>query len=394
MVLDLLVTELALPDFLQHKAKSQATRIRALTVKIDYDRLVSPNQTCQHPHSTSIHDSLTAQTLWTHLRNLARALQHMTSLITFAFIVTQPRCTFWLPRDILTDLVQNLPQQCRNLEIDTDNLDRVREEIGLDDHFCRVISRALPNLQHVRLRVCAVCPALFQATSAPILEIVSVSCIGSNPLNSTAHTCRVLPETPAIPVDVNGQNAAPHIAQSLHALAATQHCPSLKLATVMDVTHCDWDDRSTHHSYSIRDALTNKTYALPFVRILWGADCSILLRARDGEEYMSDRTTIPLLAEGQVWKESTDGLRLPAAMFLAADSPYEAKILHKLTVAEWREQNPTKKCSLWVNEEKTGCRLIDATVLEGLGEHAPLQEDTPDGFVRGEEKSDLWPEEY
>ncbi|GAB7334629.1 hypothetical protein MBLNU13_g06592t1 [Cladosporium sp. NU13] len=315
----------------------------------------------------------------------------MTSLTTFAFIITQPACTFWLPRDILTDLVQNLPQQCRNLEIDTDNLDRVREEVGLNDHFCKAISRALHNFQHLRLRLCAVCPALFQATSTPILETVSVNCIGSNPLKSAAPTCRVQPETPAVAVDVNGQNAAPHIAQSLRALAATQHCLNLKLATVTDVTHCDWDDRSTHHSYSIRDAIANKTYALPFVRILWGPDNNILLRTRNGEDLISGRTTIPLLAEGQVWKETTDGLRLPAAMFLTIDSPYKAKILHTLTVAEWKEQNPTKSCSLWNNEKKTGCRLIDATVLEGLGEHNTLQEDTPEGFARGQEKSDLWP---
>ena len=393
MTIDLAITETTLPDFLERTAKAQATDIQALTVTVDYDRLVSPNQTCQHENSTSIHDSLTAQTLWTYLRDLARALQHMTALKTFAFIIVRPKCTFWLPRDILTDFVQNLPLQCHNLEIDTENLDRVREPVGLDDHFCKAINRALPNLQHLRLRLYAVCPLLFQAASAPMLETVSMNCIGSNSLNSTAQTCRVLPETPldpAVAVTVDSQNAAPHIAQSLRAFAAI-HCPRIKLATVTDVTHCDWNDRSTHFCYSIRDAVANETYALPFVRILWGADCNILLRARDGEEWMSDRTTTPLLAEGQVWKETTDGLRLPAAMFLAAKSPYVAKPLHTLTVAEWRERNPTKSCSLWANEKKTGRRLLDATVFEGLGEHAPLKEDTPEGFVRHEEKSDLWP---
>lgn len=121
-----------------------------------------------------------------------------------------------------------------------------------------------------------------------------------------------------------------------------------------------------------------------------GADNNILLRARDGEESMSDRTTIPLLAEGQPWRTTTNGLRLPAAMFLAPDSPYKAKILPTVTVAEWREQDPTKSCPLWVNEERAGCRLIDATVLEVLGEHDPLQEDTSEGFARGDKREDLW----
>lgn len=270
MTIDLVITETTLPNFLEQTAKAQATEIQALTVTIDYDRLVSPNRSCQHENSTSIHDSLTAQTLWTYLWDLARALQHMTALTTFAFIIVRPKCTFWLPGDIRTDFVQNLPLQCHNLEIDTENLDRVREPVALDDHLCKSISRALPNLQHLRLRMCAVCPLLFPAASAPMLETVSVNCIGGNPLNSAAQTCRVLPETPLVPavaVDVDGQDAAPHVAQSLRAFAAT-HCPRIKLATVTDVTHCDPNDRSTHFCYTIRDAVVNETYALPFVRVL------------------------------------------------------------------------------------------------------------------------------
>jgi hypothetical protein len=232
------------------------------------------------------------------------------------------------------------------------------------------------------------CPVLFQATSAPLLETVSVNCIGGDPLNGNFDTCKILLPTPLL--DHRLKDAASYIAQSLRALAVAG-CPRLKLATVTDVTHCDWGDGSTHHCYSIRDAVANKTYALPFISIMWGRGQNIFLRARDGEESMSNRTTIPLLAEGQPWKSTTDGLRLPATMFIDANSPYEAKILPTVTVGKWREQHPTLSCSLWVNEERAGCRLIDATILEGLGEHDPLQEDTPEGFARGDNKTDLWP---
>ena len=168
MALDIVVTETTLPNFLEQTAKNEATNIRALTVTIDYDRLVCPDKICKHSCFTAIHDSLTAQTLWTHLRLLARTFQHMTSLTTFAFIIAQPKCTFWLPRDILTDLVQNLPQQCRNLEIDTNALDRVREEEGSNDHLCKVIRLAVPQLQHLRLRLATVCTDLFNADPTPI----------------------------------------------------------------------------------------------------------------------------------------------------------------------------------------------------------------------------------
>lgn len=388
MLLDLVITETTLPDFLERIVETQAAEIRALTINIDYDWLKPPNPTRRHDECTVIHDSLTAQAIWTYLRNLARALHRMTSLTTFAFIITRSKCNFWVPRDILTDLVQNLPRQCRNLEIDTDNQDRVREEVVLDEYFCKAISRAIPNLQHLRLRVCAMCPVLFHTASAPLLETVSVNCIGGDPLNGNFDTCKILLPTPLL--DHRLKDAASYIAQSLRTLAVAG-CPRLKLATVTDVTYCDWGDGSTHHCYSVRDAVANKTYALPFISIMWGRGENILFRARDGEELMSNRTTVPLLAEGEPWKSTTNGLRLPAAMFVDAKSPYKAKTLPTVTVAKWREQHPTLSCSLWVNEERAGCRLIDATVLEGLGEHDPLQEDTPEGFARGDDKTDLLP---
>ena len=391
MALDIFITEITLPDFLERTTKTQAADIRALTVNIDYDRLLPPERTCQNRYTASIPNSLTAQALWTHLRNLARTLQHMTALTTFAFTIVRPKCNFWIPRDILIDLVHNLPLQCRNLEIDTNALDRVREEDGLNEHLCEALSHALPNLLHLRLRLKAVCLTLFQAVSAPRLETISVNCIGSDPLhciNGKPLDCGVQIRRP-LATEHNDLDAAPYIAQSLRDLAAA-HCPNLKLATVTDITNSDLDDRSSHHCFSIRDALANKTHALPFVRVMWVNDSSMLLRAREEAEYMSTRATMHLLAEGQVWKETIDGLRLPASLFLGENSPYTAKSLHFLTVAEWGEQNPKKTCPLWANEKKTGCRLVDATVLEGVAEHAPLKEDTPEGFVRYEEKSDLW----
>ena len=378
MPLDLVVTETTLPEFLEDTATTQATEIRALTVRIDYDQLVSPNQICQRSYSTSIHDSRVAQALWNHLRNLARALQHMTGLITFALVVTHPKCTFWLPRDIVTDLVKSLPLQCCNLEIDTAALDRVREDEEPNEHLCTAISNAIAQLTHLRLRLTAICPALFNANSALGLETVSVNCVGGSTHSSGAQLCNSHAVNPLMVYHESGNDAAPAVAQSLHAFA-TRHCPALKLATVTSVTPNDYDDRSTHPSYDIRDGVANKTYALPFIDI-WGLeDGNTLLRARNGEESISDRATIALLAEGQVWKATTTGLRLPASMLLAESSPYTAREMHLLTVEEWKEQNPKRSCALWANEKKTGRRLIDATLFEGLTEHVPLKEDTPEG---------------
>lgn len=388
MALDMLVTESDLPNFLQQTATAQAAHIRSLTTTINYEHLVSLDQMERQGYRPAIHESLVAQALWTQLRNLARALPTMTALTTFALVVTRPRCAFWLPRDIITDLVKSLPRQCYNLEIDTGTVDRLREEEGPDEHLCKAINHAIPQLKHLRLRITAMCTALFSATSAPTLETVSINCFGGNAFSSGAQLCR--PDVVSPRMHYHGNDAAPSVAQSLKTLA--KRCPKLTLATVLDTTPAEYEDRSTHACYDIRDALTGKTYALPITDIWALEDGNVLLRTMNGKELVSSRATIALFAEGQPWKETAGGIRLPAAMFLAEDSAYTAKDLHSLTVAEWKEQNPRRSCSLWSNEKMAGRWLIDVTTFEGIAEHAPLKEDTPEGFMRDEDMmSDLCP---
>jgi hypothetical protein len=131
---------------------------------------------------------------------------------------------------------------------------------------------------------------------------------------------------------------------------------------------------------------------LPIVN-LWGPeDGNTLLRARNGDKSIADHSTTALLAGGQVWKETLDGLRLPASMFLAEGSQYTADLPYVLTVAEWKEQNLNTLCPLCDNEGKTGCQLVDATTFVGLAEHPLLKEDTPARFYRVDKhKYDLWP---
>jgi hypothetical protein len=94
----------------------------------------------------------------------------MTALKTFSSVVTWSRNGFWLPIGILADIIRSLPQQCCNLEIDTQGKDSA--EAGCT-HLCEAIRDAIPGLHHLRLRLSILCEALFGAESAPILESVS-----------------------------------------------------------------------------------------------------------------------------------------------------------------------------------------------------------------------------
>lgn len=388
MSLDLLVTVADLPSFIQDTDIAQAADFRSLTIRIDHAHLPPVEEAAQDEIHVLTHGSASTQALWTQLRSLPRVLQHLVNLTTFSLVVTsRPINGFWLSRNIIADIVNSLPQRCCNIEIDTQGQDHAQAG---STHLCENICRVIPRLQHLRIRLSAMCAALFNSDSAPNLRTVSVNCVGSSTLGGGSQVCGSYDELAGAVNHPNGIDTAPVIAQSLRNL--TSEHPKLELATVLDVTRNDYDDRTTHPCYNVRDTIENKTYALPFVNVLPFGYGNTLLRAKTGEDVIASRATIQLLAEGQPWKETIDGLRLPAMMFTAEISVYIANELRWLTVEGWKEQNSRKSCSLWNNERKIGFRLLEAVTFDGLTERPVLKEATPGGFIRYEpEMSDLYP---
>jgi hypothetical protein len=285
----------------------------------------------------------------------------------------------------LADIIRSLPQQCCNLELDTQGKDRV--ESGCN-HLCEAIRDAIPGLQRLRLRLGTLCEALFSAESAPILESVSVNCVYAGPSLSGTQLCSPLNRALGPLSQANRTEAAATIAQSLRAL--TLRCPRLTLATVLDKISNDYDDRTTHPCYNFRDAIANRTHVSPLFNVWALEDGNTLLRSTDEQELMGSRAAIQSFAEGQPWKETANGLRLPAMLFAGEEPAYTSNELHLLTVEAWRQLNPRRSCSLWSNERKTGLRLVEASILDGLIERPIIREATPDGWVRYEsEMSDL-----
>jgi hypothetical protein len=95
----------------------------------------------------------------------------------------------------LADIIRSLPQQCCNLELDTQGNDRA--EAGCT-HLREAIRDAVPGLQRLRLRLSTLCEALFSAESPPIPESVSVNFVHAGPSLSETQLCSPLDGTPGL----------------------------------------------------------------------------------------------------------------------------------------------------------------------------------------------------
>lgn len=142
----------------------------------------------------------------------------------------------------------------------------------------------------------------------------------------------------------------------------------------------------------VRNTLENKTYASPFTVVWPFEDGNTLSRTANNEDIMATRATIQQIAEGQPWRQTVDGIRLPAAMFKSRYSVFKAEELVHLTVDAWKEKNPKRSCTLWLNERQTGMRSLGPAVYDGLTAIPSLREATPIGWER--DGTDLYPAQH
>jgi hypothetical protein len=78
----------------------------------------------------------------------------------------------------------------------------------------------------------------------------------------------------------------------------------------------------------------------PLVNVWALRDGITLLRSTDEQEVMGSRAAIQSFARGQPWKDTANGLRLPAMMFAGEEPAHTANELHLLTVEACRQLNP------------------------------------------------------
>ena len=117
------------------------------------------------------------QTLWKGMEAFATLIPKMCKLTTFSLILEPTpndvaQHGFWIHLRYLLTVLEAFPNSVSSLELDLGLLDAVRDDGP--KHVCPALSRLLPQLRHLRLRLGTLCAVLFDSdevvSTAPQLE--------------------------------------------------------------------------------------------------------------------------------------------------------------------------------------------------------------------------------
>ncbi|KAM3067389.1 hypothetical protein ACMFMG_005255 [Clarireedia jacksonii] len=375
---DILFTVTTLQDFVTQSLILDTSQIRSLTIAIDVNQLSqTPSINIENDNRNGTED---VRRLWNQLQRFTKLLLEFSNLATFSFnVISKGKNGFWIPRPLIANLVIALPQTCIAVQIDTQGQDLAEPGSA---HLCNAIRTILPRLRHLRLRLSTMCTSLFQVEaeilSAPNVETLLINCMGKSFHGPQARLCDSFQEDPYHSQFYLGQEAAPVLAHSMHTLVP--RCPQLIHMSLIDVGQRDDEDRSVYATLNRRDIMHNKIYCMPFVNIAPFQPDSVLLRTRD-KDVISSLTALQAFTEEGVWKStSPEGFMLPAQ--LLRDWGYIADEQPLLSVDEWKAKNPRKSCLLWLNEQKTAQRLLEAVERTGVVDVVIVKEATPNGWER------------
>ena len=136
----------------------------------------------QNPYQLPTQGSRATQTLWKDMESFATLISKMSNLTTFSLIVEPTpgeaaKHGFWIHLRCLLTILEVLPKSVSSLELDLGLLDAERD--GGPKHICHALSRLLPQLRHLRLRLGTLCAMLFGlgegASTVPHLETLVIN---------------------------------------------------------------------------------------------------------------------------------------------------------------------------------------------------------------------------
>lgn len=390
---DVLLTNSNLESFGKTFDVTRGPLVCSLTMTIDP---VQPTFPEDREH-ISQHGSQQSKDLWFWLQFSLGKIASMTTLVTFSLNVsTRPKAIgFWIPRPLIMEFVRVLPNTCANLEIDTRGNDYYRPG---DGHLCDALRKIFPQLRHLRLRLSTICPAIlgdgfnptqsgnsllnFEPVAAPRLETLNVNCIPLTISGSQAHICGTFQENAYSSYSTNLPEARIAIVDALCLAKGNSSFPAAKCLQVLHALPHSNNDRSIYASLNRRNVLEDVTWALPFRNFTGIQMDSFLIRTPEGREFLSWPWAIEALAEGELWSEAVNGFRVPTPLSIKNASVYVQKKLPLLDTEAWKVANPRKSCTLWLNEEVSGTRLLNAECSQGVSVMISVKEKTPAGWTR------------
>lgn len=142
-----------------------------------------------------------------------------------------------------------------------------------------------------------------------------------------------------------------------------------------------WNDMWIYPTIFRRDILADEIFAIP-LEYLSVFDGGFLVRTLEGKEIISYLWAIEAIIEGQTWRETTDGYRLPDTVLETESTIYAAEMLPLQSTEDWKAKHPGETCTLWEHENVCKRRLLDAEKRKGLTNVALITEKTPVGWHR------------
>jgi hypothetical protein len=314
-----------------------------------------------------------------------------------------------VPRATLIELLEALPEICTNLELDTGAQDHREEQEKA--HVCEAIRGLLPHMQNVRIRIGAMCSAMFgignsssdgfKPIALPNIRSLVVSCAIFN--GQQVQCCgRQDYTTSAKHPGSHGALAWPFITADLAKLV--EHSgDNLTHACIYAMNATSGDDASQICQTAIRtDVVTKETSAFPILSIgvPWQGKVSYEVRLHDDSELvLTSPSHVESIAEGQTWQDVRGGARLPTEILKAERTGLPSfatgcAVLPLLEKSEqsWIAENGNEPLStLLLRERKVGMKLVRAEKRTGNGyrELVPVREVTPQGWIRTNRGSDL-----
>jgi len=326
------------------------------------------------------------------------------NLASFSLLVERSE---WrsISRTVILALLNALPESCTNLELDTRGQDHREENEQV--HLCDAIRNILPRMHNVRIRLGAMCCAMFGTgeilgpsakifapITLPKLKSLTVNCV--LPLGSKIQQCGQHDYTTGGKGSQwDGAVAWPSVTNSLARLVE-EGAESFNRTNiyVMNGTACNAISQDCQTAIRA-DMIEKEAWAFPsfFYGASFGEMGSYLMRLNnDLEVVVAKLDDIEVLAEGQLWKDVFGGARLPAKILDAEKNGLPSfatgcveSPLPIMTTKEWTKQNlNVLRCKVRRNERKTQMKLMLAE--KRTGNHylsvQPIKEITPKGWVR------------